>query len=439
MRPAESSGLPDGPASLNEVHKFLDFVIPRVDTLQESLAWWHGKRIIATSRWSGIGGMDVALSEWAVGMRSRGCDVQVSTYSFTEWSLSAQDLLCKFPCQHICLTINEQFDAKVFDTVTCKQRSLRSQYLDGCKADGMTPAARSKLKKEKVESFKYFLDTIFAGSDCPTLADAACVLHGIDCPLIPDDPDCLWIDMGSPSCKSWSPRGTRMQWLAEDNIGTLMWGHALGSDTRRRPEIIFGENVPDFDLMYWTSLSQDHYSWHSTVLGPHMIGLPVSGNRLWWVGFGRRLSLATAEVLAHERVAKTLFRRIVVNPSMWLIASRSRLEAHEDHINAHGAQLPPHPRGKRVRPEDYLGTAAQCRLLEHRQHACSLRLKAPVLHVVDLFFDISQHVPHSRCPNGWLPRPTTSSVVWSEGLGRMVHPLELWSSQGLPLMHRNFQ
>ena len=219
-------------------------------------------------------------------------------------------------------------------------------------------------------------------------------------------------------------------------MSTLIWGATLGSRSAQRlPDIVCGENVPSFDLPFWTSLSSHNYDWHATVLGPDMIGIAVSGERLWWVGFSRQLSesLATADVLSDERVTRTLRSRVIMDPTVFLKASRLQAEMHEDFINSHGAKVPTHPRGKRLRPEDYLGCNAQCRLLEHRHNACSLRLRNPSLHSLDFFFDISQHVSHSRCPsNGHLPRPTTSSTIWSEAFGRMVHPLEHWLAQGLP-------
>ena len=407
----------------------MDFVVPRVGSVEQSTSFWQGKRVLITSKWSGCAGMDIALHLWKLSMEARGCNVIVETFSFTEWEPRAQALLSRFPCRHMFGDINEQFDPKLRKTIMDKQRDIRNLYLLESSVRGTRPAQKAALKQEAIENFLCFLEMTLASSDADVPTSAGCLLRGTGS-LVPDDPDCIWIDCGSPSCKSWSPRGSRLKWLSEDNIGTILWGDALARTSARCPDIIFGENVREFDFEFWTTLSQGRYGWHSTNVGPYNVGLPVSGDRLWWCGVGNSLSLATPELLAPERVQKTIFRRIIASPNMWLNASQAQLEAHENVVNAHGARLAPHPRNKRCRPEDYLSTNAQLRLLEHRRNACAVRSKVPALHEVEFFYDISQHVSHSRSPNGWLPRPTTSSCVWAEGAGRLLHPLELWSSQG---------
>ena len=99
-------------------------------------------------------------------------------------------------------------------------------------------------------------------------------------------------------------------------------------------------------------------------------------------------------------------------------------------MNKHGAELAAYPRGKRLRNEDYMSTAAQLRLEEHRANAVKLRKKHPELAPRDFYFDISQHVSHSRQPDGLLMRSATSSCIWSEAENRLLHPLEVWASQG---------
>ena len=113
------------------------------------------------------------------------------------------------------------------------------------------------------------------------------------------------------------------------------------------------------------------------------MGLPLGGDRLWWCGLGGRLSLAVPQPLAPARVQSTIVRRVVASPDMWLIASKSQLEKHEDDVNKFGAKLAPHPRGKRCRAQDYSSPLAQCRLEDHQRNAVDVRSKDVELYGVN--------------------------------------------------------
>ena len=434
MRSAE---LPPGPSCYPEVFEFMDFLVPRLlDGHDEPVKFWHGQRVQVTSRWSGIGRMDIALQLWASSMRDQGCSVVIETYSFTEWNSTAQNMLSRCPCQHMFSNSNCQFSPGLRDRIVKKQRELREEFIGqtrrGC---GLKVAEKALLKQRLTENFKCFVEMTLAACDDPVVTHAECLIHGIHCPLIPDSTS-LWIDVGSPSCKAWSPRGHRLGWLSEDNVDTLLWAFSIArrdgrAPSVRCPDIVFGEEVPDFDLQFWKSLCPG-FKWHSTIFGPADAGLPILGDRLWWVGLSSDLVLSCEQPFAPDRVESSIVRRVVATPEIFMRASCLQLEEHENLINTHGARLSAHPRGKRARASDYLSTCGQLRLEEHRNNAISVRSRFPSLHEVPMYFDISQHVSHSGTPNGFLPRPTTSSAIWSEARSRMVHPLEVWSSQGPP-------
>ena len=115
---------------------------------------------------------------------------------------------------------------------------------------------------------------------------------------------------------------------------------------------------------------------------------------------------------------------------MYLLASKDQQTEFEDHINKNEAKLSLHPRGKRHKCEPYLSVHSQIRLEEHRAEAARIRREDPSLCAKHFFWDISQLVGHSRNPDSCIPRPTTSSIIFSEKAQQVLHPLEVWACQG---------
>ena len=261
---------------------------------------------------------------------------------------------------------------------------------------------------------------------------APCLYHGRCCSITPPGlcrEDVLWIDCGSPSCTAWSARGKRLGWLDVTNIPATLWVYFLSKEGPK-PDIVFGENVPGFDLEWWKSLSPANQLHHATV-GPIKCGVPVTGDRVWWAGFaGEKISLSVPFPLAEDRLTECIYRSLDASPSIFVQASLQQVSAFEDYINQHGANLAPHPRGKCLMCEHYMSTAAQLRLEEHRANAVHVRMLHPLLAVQDFYFYMSQHLAFSKLPDGMLPRSATSSSIWSESQNRLLHPLEMWASQG---------
>ena len=394
--------------------------------------FWTSKTVWLTSKWSGVAGMDIAVELWRACLERLGCDVVVRSYSFTEWSEPAQRMLTTMPTEHLFSDIHRHFPPSLIKQLAKKQAEILEDYLSACRAPGLKASDRGRLKREHIRRFQMYVDEVLQVTSTTAPLAAPCSYHGGCCCITPPDTgrdDVLWIDCGSPPCTSFSARGKRLNWLCPTNIPTILWAHFLSSRDPK-PHIVFGENVPTFGFDWWKSLSPA-YQWHDATVGPWHIGIPVSGDRLWWAGLNlEKLSLSVPQPLAEDRLTELIYRSIDAYPMIFVRASAEQVRAYEEFVNKHGAKLAAHPRGKRLRFEDYMSTAAQLRLCEHRANAVQVRQKHPHLAARDFYYDISQHVSHSRQPDGLLPRPATSSSIWSEAENRLLHPLEVWASQG---------
>ena len=172
-----------------------------------------------------------------------------------------------------------------------------------------------------MDEFKLYVETVLSESSEALPSTAPCGYHGTRCPLEPtclDDPNVVWIEVGSPSCTAWSPRGTRFGWLDETNIVTIMWAHSL-KICGRCPDLIFGEEVPGFDFSWWSKLAGPRWDWHEADCIPADIGIPVMGERKWWTGISStsRWRFRT-DPFAFERHECYLLRRVVGTPEMFL-------------------------------------------------------------------------------------------------------------------------
>ena len=150
-------------------------------------------------------------------------------------------------------------------------------------------------------------------------------------------------------------------------------------------------------------------------LAPIVVGIPCTGERLWLIGNKSDLEGVRFDT---QTLLHTIVRPVEADPSIWLVASQSQVDAEMNIINASGAKLKPHPRGKRFRPEDCLSDGYANRLHLHRLRGAAERGAFPPLAKVDFYYDISQNPDHTKRPDGLLPRQLTSSLVWAEKKSR---------------------
>ena len=401
------------------------------------LDYWHDKTLVVTSKWAGIAGMDIALQAWAKALQDEGINVRVVTHSFCERDNACQKMLACIPSHQLFSDLNTQLSDPLTKTILRKQLQIRQKFLghEHRLRGGSDPATRAALKKAHVEEFKMSVESLLAATCETAPLEALCKYHGRPCPVMQpqaaaDDGKVVWLEVASPSCTAWSARGLRLGWLSTDNVTTLLWGHGFQSEGRK-PDMVVGENVPSFDLRWWMTIAGDAYEWHHTVFNPMQIGVPVSGDRLWWICYRRATMQCTAaEPLGEARFCQAIYADIAADASMYLLASKDQQREFEDHINKNGAKLSLHPRGKRHKCEHYLSVHSQLRLEEHRAEAVRIRREDPSLCAKHFFWDISQSVGHSRNPDSCIPRPTTSSIIFSEKAQLVLHPLEVWACQG---------
>ena len=122
--------IPDGPRKFSEVLQCIDFMLARMSNEGHGFQFWHGKRIVITSKWCGLAGMCIAMELWARGMRSKGVDVKVDIYSCTEWNTSAQVFLSIPSVDHLLTDLNDQHVKSLTQKITSKQMHLLRRYME---------------------------------------------------------------------------------------------------------------------------------------------------------------------------------------------------------------------------------------------------------------------------------------------------------------------
>ena len=181
-----------------------------------------------------------------------------------------------------------------------------------------------------------------------------------------------------------------------------------------------------------TDLSGGRLQWFSTVQGPCSIGWPAAGRRVWatCAAAGGKL-VYPMNPFTDANLLACIYRKVAGSPCMWMWASAGRVNAYLDFINSSRDKLPPHPRGKRFRAEDYVGSAYASRLYMHQCNGARVRTQDPTLTDTEFVFDISQNVTWARRPSGIFPRPLKASCMWSESASRPFLPEEVLAAQGI--------
>ena len=134
---------------------------------------------------------------------------------------------------------------------------IREDLIRALSNPTMKVTDRALLKRMHTNRFKEYVEDLTQLLSFEQPSSAPCLYHGGCCCITPPGlcrEDVLWIDCGSPSCTAWSARGKRLGWLDVTNIPTILWAYFLSKEGLK-PDIVFGENVPGFDLEWWKSLS----------------------------------------------------------------------------------------------------------------------------------------------------------------------------------------
>ena len=332
-------------------------------------------------------------------------------------------MLSTYNAQHIFGDLNLAYNQSFVRSVTSKQTELRNS-LERAPKD-----LRATIKQKNISTFKKWL--LEQADQLELVMTQPCRTHGCACTVWPELADgTVWIEGNSPSCIHWTSQGKRSKWLGAENISLIMW--TIGCRTRC-PDLVFIECTKQLqaELEFLRALSGDQLKFFSTVMSPTLIGVPGAGHRVWAVASGNGRLMMRSDPFVDANLVKFIVRRMIGSPEMWLWATPGQVNLYLDHLNTGRDHIPPHPRGKRYRPEDYLNNSSSVRLHMHRLAGAKARDDDPSLIDKHFFYDITQHVNWSQRPGLLLPRPLTSSLLWSEKGERPMTPEEVLSAQGI--------
>ena len=339
--------------------------------------------------------------------------VTVTVFSVGDWDQTCQKLLGCYCPEHQFSNMNDGYDGTFVAKITAKQSEFREQYQKYWKKHSQTD---NKAKKDMLASkFKDFvLEVLADGVDFPDAAP--CMNHGAVCPTLPPRSCSLWIDLVSPSCQPWSPMGKeRLGWLASCQIPVVCWAAGLQM-AKRKPDIIFLEEVKEFDMSWIEQLSDGVISWTALTMEPHIVGLPTCGERLWACGLGERMEKTVQGPFHIDFVGKYIERTVEEGPAMFRLATCPDIREYMKFMNSRGAKLCDHPSGKQYRPEDCLSALCSARLECHRHNGANVRRLHSEL-VNSPFFTMCRRTSISPASlrdysPGSSPRALSGQIIW---------------------------
>ena len=471
-QPQDVALLEQGPRSLREIQDFSLLHLRRLcgempGEARDNQKFWQRYKIIVTGRWDGIGGARAALGYWQEAMCNvLGIEVPITYYSAVEKDRFCQTILASYPPQHIMQNVLEMGPTRFVQDLKNEQERLRDEFLTWSKTAprGCVGARLRRQKKlETTRQLKQFVMDLVEVTADSMMADwpaaGNCMVCGKKCNFHPDMPvndmrsgRTLWLDCLSPNCTAWTSQGTRLGWLHESTLCSLV----LAASYRFRcPDVMFLEETPTFDYKFFMKVIGDSLEFRSTKSGPYNIGLPEGGPRLWLAGVRSGGFAFKREPFDETVMQKTVMREVAADMSLFLAHNQEHVDKWLADVNDSGARLQPHPRGKQYLPEHLMGGGSQQRLHEHKAKYAEARIRNPKLLSTFFASDISQHASHARFPGKLGPRPLQRSTlwvepavyfnqnthpwlhpsVWAEGNrfmphGRLMTPLETWSMQG---------
>ena len=385
------------------------------------------RRLVVTSKYCGLGTMHIALNYFVRAFETLfGIVLEVKTYSMCDKSDVCKSLLECFWPEHLSEDVLDPFHPSFIADLNslCSMYSARWADIPEGSPDAVRTQRASLLKEFQREVEKVAdREDIWCGV-------ANCLLQQQEFSVVPPlRHDDLWLEMLSPTCTSWSKRGSRRQWIDASNIPLLAWAISTRK-WQRRPHLVLLECTPELDLRWLEKLSDSRLAFQSVVLGPGDVGIPTTGDRVWATSSSNGVQIADG-VFATSTVMKYIMRSVEMGANSFLQATRAEINAYEDFQNAKGRKIPKHPRGKRYRARDMISACALDRLQQHELQAAHLRAQqAEKFLTMEFIFDITQSIQHSARPSGLLSRQLRNSSYWSERRDSFLVPLEHMVAQG---------
>ena len=111
---------------------------------------------------------------------------------------------------------------------------------------------------------------------------AKCKLSNKDVAVLPElEPNDIWVDLWSPTCTSWTKRGSSRQWIDPSNIPRIALACGMRRSLCSVPHLLILECTPELELEWLEKLSGHRLAFKKVVLGPMDVGVPVTGERVW--------------------------------------------------------------------------------------------------------------------------------------------------------------
>ena len=403
---ARASAEADAPAkSLEDMHAYMsrlaqEFKEDGFDFDDSMLA----KPLVITCKWCGAG---IAISSWLLFVK----EMEKHFDRKIKWRLHStcdKMALCRKLCvsylpEHSLKDMLDHYKKKGIDAVRKTQNKYRQQM-----AMHDDPEEQKKDLQERkdrvMDFFKMDIEEVMRKT--PWFMD--------DGAEIPPDlaKDEIWIEFISPDCTAWSSQGAQQKWLDPSNVALMLYCGRLREDIYR-PTMVLCECTKQLDLRWMEELSQHKMTFASGKMGPEVWGLPVGGVRGWSPGYSKTSRWKfTSHPMHEDRVVHYAKNFKTVDPLFFMTDSDTEISLYQDHVNKQGAQIPPHPKGKRFRWRDLLSVGNRSRLENHEEITGSLRHQYSVRpHSVDpsvnrpQLYDIMQNPTHHQSPTGKIPRP----------------------------------
>lgn len=126
--------LPDGPGSYEDIFDFAEFMLKAVRcgflnegltglTMDQVLRGLHGRRLVLTSSYSGIGSAEWSVKFLVKALAARGCQLQCHVYAVTDISADCRAVLAAHtsPPEHIFGDLRERVPSGA--RLSCRARN----------------------------------------------------------------------------------------------------------------------------------------------------------------------------------------------------------------------------------------------------------------------------------------------------------------------------
>lgn len=421
---------PLGPSTFEEAVDFPAWVLPTLlehvkqHATLDPLAALHGKTIVLTTSFSGIGSAEWAMAFIRHALARQGCNVVVRHHSACDTSTLCRSMLSKHasPPDHIFCDLMDKLEPEIVEQLVALQASFREK---------LPPLGSTSVKQHRhqvTDVGQRFLEAaceLLRGysSRADEIASwcSKCNSKCIAKPVALSD--ALWIEIGGNTCTPWSSSGARMGWLDESSLPSLAWGWWCRQGL---PDIIINECVPAWPAAaFWQGMLHGLGYSHETVqLDPARMGLPCCRPRSYTIV---ACSSSVAIASLSDLLLGSTSKRLAMDASAYFRApqdlqlSVKKAMLKKRHINLSdgiAADLP----WSRV-----LCFGSRLRLEDHKRRALEKSDGKPALAMV------SQTVPFAGSMRSVVPTLLRNSMCFDTTTGRMLLPIEHFVVNGIPL------